>query len=319
MKLSVVLITILLSMTCIAHAGSHSLSIQKNEDTLNFYRGDQPLLTYNITRNVPPEGVDPVYGRNAHIHPLYTPAGQVLTAEFPVDHTHQSGLFSAWTRTTFQGRTVDFWNLRKKEGFVEHREVLKVNKDSKHPSFTVKMAYVDLTSGSPIDVLHETWLVKLVSADEDHTVFDIKSTQLNVAKDPLIIEEYHYGGMAYRASEQWNAQAQPTPPTSPLMQVVNSEGLNRIDSNHKPTSWVQLYGDLDGKLASLTVMAHPDNFRYPQIPRVHHVAPYFVWSPQVAGAFTIKPGDTYTSKFRYISSTGQPDSSKIKSISKSFK
>src|SRR5206468_3991280 len=68
--------------------------------------GDKPLLRYNKAHVEPLEGVNPKYGRSAHLHPVWTPGGAIVTDELPPDHLHQSGIFLAYTKTEFEGRDV---------------------------------------------------------------------------------------------------------------------------------------------------------------------------------------------------------------------
>jgi hypothetical protein len=41
--------------------------------------------------------------------------------------------------------------------------------------------------------------------------------------------------------------------------------------------------------------------------RLHPDKPYFVFTPSVLGAFEIKPGDEYVSRYRYVVHDGPPD------------
>jgi hypothetical protein len=74
------------------------------------------LLRYNYKTVYPPAGVDTVYKRSGFIHPLWSPRGQDLTRINAPDHYHHWGLWNPWTQVLFEGDTIDFWNLVKKEG-----------------------------------------------------------------------------------------------------------------------------------------------------------------------------------------------------------
>src|SRR5438046_2060096 len=87
------------------------VTIVDSEKTVEARIGEQPLLRYNKAHVEPPEGVNPKVGRSAHLHPVWTPGGAIVTDELPPDHLHQSGIFLAYTKTQFEGRDVDFWNL----------------------------------------------------------------------------------------------------------------------------------------------------------------------------------------------------------------
>jgi len=88
------------------------------DSVLTISSGDQKLLTYQFKPVYPPAGQDTNYKRSGFIHPLYTPHGQVLTRIQPPDHYHHYGIWNAWTHTFFEGDTVDFWNIKGRQGTV---------------------------------------------------------------------------------------------------------------------------------------------------------------------------------------------------------
>ena len=59
-------------------------------------------------------------GRRRSRHPS---ALRVVTDELAPDHLHQSGIFLAYTKTQFEGRDVDFWNLAGGKGRVRFKEL----------------------------------------------------------------------------------------------------------------------------------------------------------------------------------------------------
>jgi hypothetical protein len=48
--------------------------------------------------------------------------------------------------------------------------------------------------------------------------------------------------------------------------------------------------------------------------RIHPQLIYFVFTPVKLGEFTIKPGDTYVSRFRFFAQDGAPDASRLEAI-----
>ena len=91
-----------------------SCSVVDTGKTLDYKIGDKLLFSYNYTTVYPAPGVDSVYKRSGFIHPLKTLGGEVMTNCSPADHYHHFGLWYAWTKTTFEGNEIDFWNLHKK-------------------------------------------------------------------------------------------------------------------------------------------------------------------------------------------------------------
>lgn len=98
-----------------------SCSVVDTGKTLDYKIGNKLLFSYNYTTVYPAPGVDSVYKRSGFIHPLKTLGGEVMTNCSPADHYHHFGLWYAWTKTTFEGNEIDFWNLHKKQGTVRFR------------------------------------------------------------------------------------------------------------------------------------------------------------------------------------------------------
>ena len=53
------------------------------------------------------------------------------------------------------------------------------------------------------DALHEIWTVTIHQTPEDYFLFDLKSIQTCATDKPMILEKYHYGGMALRGASEW--------------------------------------------------------------------------------------------------------------------
>ena len=268
----------------------------KEFDRLSFRKNGKAVLSYNTATVIPPEGADPLYRRSGHIHPFITPAGRVVTDEFPSDHYHQHAIFAAWTKTSFEGERVDFWNQKAGTGNVEHREVISTKSGQVFGEFKVRLAHV-VTKGEPRDVLDEVWTVRLYHVDGIN-LFDIESVQKCVAKTPLTLDEYHYGGFAFRGSSEWIA--------NPEHKMITNETDDRKAGNHTRPKWTAIYGPVDGEICGAAMISSTSNFRSPQPVRLHPTMPYFVYSPCVLGSFDLEPGKVYHSRYRYAAFDGPP-------------
>jgi hypothetical protein len=266
---------------------------------LNLSIGDRPVVTYNHGLLPAPEGIDPVYAKNGHIHPMRTPSGRLVTDDFPPDHAHQHGIFFAWVNTTFEDRRVDFWNQAKKLGSVEHVKILEKVSGPVFGQFKVKLRHSDLTApGKPKPVLEEIWTVRVYNVP-DPFLSDLKSEQRCVADTPLVVNEYHYGGMGLRAAREWYKQEGSG--------FLTSTGKTREEGNHTRARWVITHGRSEGQPAAVAILGHPDNFRAPQYVRLHPSKPYFCFAPMVMGSFEIAPDKPYVSQYRYATYDGDPD------------
>lgn len=302
-----------------AHVGESSvLKVSDTEAVIRVEFRGKPVIDYVKKDKPVPEGLPKEYRRSGYIHPVCTPDGRVVTGDFPADHPHQHALFSAWTKTRFKGKSVDFWNLAKDQGRVEHREVLAIERGDNHVSFTVRLTHVAGNGADREDVLNETWKVTVHETPEDYFLFDIESVQECAGDEPLILPKYHYGGMALRATSQWFVEdGAPATPESGL-RFLTSEGLGREKGNHTRADWVAMSGPIDGGMASVVVMGHPENFRAPQHVRIHPDKPYFCFAPMVAGEFRIEPGERHVARYRYLTTDRDVDREQVNRLWESY-
>ncbi|MCA8997883.1 MAG: PmoA family protein [Planctomycetaceae bacterium] len=278
----------------------------QQDDVLRVTSHGREVFTYHIGISEPPVGVDKLFRRSGHIHPVKTPSGKVVTEEFPADHLHQHAIFSAWVKTEFEGRPVDFWNQHKGQGTVRHAKLISSESGTVFAEFTVALEHVDLSAPEgPKVALNETWNVRVYGTPSGH-LFDLKSTQRTASDSPLSVQEYHYGGMAARGAGEWLGQ--------PEANFLTSEGKNRVDGNHSRPDWVSMHGLVDGVPCGLAVFSSPRNFRSPQPVRLHPSKPYFVFSPCVLGDFQIAPGEEAVSEYRYFAYDGPPDLNRLDQI-----
>lgn len=278
--------------------------------------GGNPVLTYHTRRVAPPPGVPDHYAFSGLIHPLRSPAGAVLTDPFPVGHRHQHGLFYAWTRATFRGDSIDFWNQQSRQGTVEHAELIDTfgpsESEDGSAGFRVRQRQVSHEHGT---VLENSWIIRLLPVSEPY-LLDITIEERPATGNPVVLDEYHYGGFAWRGPASWNSD-DPDRFEGP-MRVLTREGLSRRDSNHTRPGWVAAWGPTGSTMAGIAILDHPENFRYPQPIRVHPKMPYFVYSPPVLGPFTLKADSAYQSRYRIVLFDGGADPAAIETIFRRF-
>lgn len=296
---------------------AQELIVRRSDTQLTVQSGDRDLLTYNIASPPVPKDVDPIYERSGFLHPVYTLSGGCVTATFPADHEHQHGIFSAWTRTRYDGRSVDFWNLAQKTGRVCHEKITGIKEKEGKVSCDIDLRHEVLgdSSVATVAVLREHWKITVYPPADDFYWFDIESTQTPLTDKPLEVEKYIYGGQGYRGPVSW---LQPddeyaknhSEHTWSGATMLTSEGQGRLDGNHTHVKWAAIQGapvsadgltPIDsGKVASIAVLSHASNFRFPQAVRLHPSKPYFSFSPCVDGPFVIEKPNAYVSKFRYV-------------------
>ncbi len=292
-------------------SGAESLRVTETEAALTVLQGEAIVLVYNKQSPPVPKGIDPIYHRSGFLHPVNTPKGKTVTDTFPRDHAHQHGIFSAWVKTSYSEHSIDFWNLAGRTGRVVHERVVSTFQGDGSVGFEVDMIH---TAEAPVslDILRERWKVTVYQPADQSYCFDIESKQEAITNTPLVIEKYHYGGMALRGTSRWLSKAdRDKNGESELVRepssFINNLGQDRKEGNHVPATWVALSGTLDQESASITVLGHPQNFRAPQPARMHDTKPYFCFSPCVTESFEISRVKPLHAKYRYLVTDAPPN------------
>src|SRR6056297_1476903 len=283
-----------------------SISSKIDSTQITFLTEGSEILSYYHGDNTPPKELDERYRRGGYIHPVYSPAGVRLTSHMNVgSHPHQSGIWSAWTKTEFEGRAPDFWNIHLNSGRVDQADSLQKQWEGPvHGGYIARHVFTDLSAPSPVTALNEEWTVHVYKSPESqhYRMFDLVVTQTVNSDKPLILPEYHYGGVGLRGHEDWN--------NPDLMTFLTAEGLGR-DGHATRTKWTHIGGLSNGELAGITIMGHPENYRFPQPVRIHPDAPFFNYAPTQLGTMQIEPGSPYIARYRYVTYDGEPNPDKL--------
>lgn len=286
------------------HAGAQEASraervrIVDTGRSLQAQVGEAAVFDYRYETVGPPVELSPLLARNAYIHPVRSPAGAIVTGDFEAHGPHQRGIWHAWTRTEFQGRFPDFWNLHEGSGAVRFQAASEVYSGSVLAGFRVEHEHADLSApDGPEPVLHESWDVTVFPYDS-FFVFEIDSLQRPASAHPLNLPEYHYGGMAFRGRMEWAEKG---------ARFLTSEWLTDLEADGTRARWCAVWGEDEVGASGLAILGHPQNFRAPQPLRIHTEYRYFAFAPQRLGATAIQPGRPYRSRFRFVVFDGPPD------------
>ncbi|MFO1066835.1 MAG: PmoA family protein [Pirellulales bacterium] len=285
------------------------LHTKETDSTVTIFADDQPIMVYNKVSPPVPDGIDAVYARSGFLHPVMSPAGRTVTAAYPADHAHQHGIFGAWVDTSYGNAQVDFWNLAKKQGRVEHERTVRIVNEAGRSGFEADLLHRVLDDVDK-PVLREHWKVTAVPRS-DAVCFEIETHQEALTDKPLVIKKYHYGGMAYRGPVSWLTDKDGDKLTAALKRepssMFNSEGQDRIAGNHAHARWVAVTGEIEGHTVTIAVFDDPNNFRAPQASRLHPTKPYFCFSPCVDGEFTIDRDHPFQSRYRFMVYDKRPE------------
>jgi len=287
---------------------TNQTSLQREGDVVKLMTRGQTVLQYQgAMSKLPREDLKPIFQRGGYLHPVQSPSGKLLTDDYPSNHKHHHGLWFPWTKTEFQGRHPDFWNMGDGTGTVEFAGLSDTWRGPVQSGFRANHRFIDLSAPKPIAALNETWDVRVYavgSGAKPYFMFDLVSTQSCATADPLKLPEYYYGGLGFRGNWDWNGAGKTF--------FLTSEGeTDRVKGNSTRGRWCHISGKVDGELTGIAVLGHPDNFRAPQPMRLHPTEPFFCFAPSALGNWEITPGKPYVSRYRFIVADGAPDKAEL--------
>lgn len=285
-------------------AARSAVTLSREGKTVDISIENTPVLRYWAGPRPVPPGVDSIYERGGYLHPVRTPSGRVVTGDYPDDHKHHHGLWSAWTETRFRGRAPDFWNMGAGTGAVQVMALDSTWSGPVQAGLTARHRYVDRTGPAPVTALYEEWTLRVyrVSTGEeepDYRLFDLAVTQTTASASPLILPKYRYGGVAVRGPDAWYG--------SNNARFLTSAGRTRAYGNRSRGRWNYVGGTVDGNRAGIAMLGHPTNFRAPQPLRIPPEMPYFTFAPSQLGRWRIAPGRPYEARYRFVTVDGPPD------------
>ena len=278
------------------------LDAKRDKTKVKLGRGAETWLEYQAEpSDLPRDNVKPIFQRGAYLHPIRTLGGKVITDDYPPNHIHHHGIWWAWTKTEFDGRAPDFWNMGEGKAKVDFVALQGSWGGPVHCGFVSKHQFTDLTGGSPATALNEMWDVRVYNnARNNIWVFDLTATQECATDKPLKLPEYHYGGLGFRGHWDWNGKTN--------VNFLTSEGItDRVKGHATRAKWCDISGLREGKQAGIAILCHPENFRAPQHMRLHPSEPFFCYAPQQGGDMEIAPGKKYVSRYRFVVHDGPPN------------
>lgn len=281
----------------------NAVALEKEDGVSLSVAGNAAAGFVGVVKELPREGIDPVFLRGGYLHPIRTPTGNIVTDDYPSNHTHHHGVWTAWTNTVFQGRKPDFWNMGARKGKVDCKAVAFSWSGAVHAGLEAENEYTDLTSGKPVVALNESWTVKafaVTDGENPHHLLELAFVHTMAGDDDLELPQYRYGGLGIRGRAEWDGIGKAA--------FLTSEGVtDRDGANSKPARWVAMTGAAGEGKAGIAILGHPANFRAPQPIRIHPAEPFISFAPQMAGDMKITHGEEYRSAYRFVAFDGEPD------------
>ena len=284
-----------------AKAGT-GVEVVRDKDNVDVRVGGKPVLRYQAD-NIPPRpDIAQEFHRGGYLHPLFTPSGVQVTDDYPKDHKHHHGIWTAWTSTEYEGRKPDFWNMGGKKARKDHVSTGELVPGAAAGWFTTQLSSTDLGATPPKQVLKETWKVTVYRTHAKappYYLFDLEWTDEIVGGAPLVLPQYRYGGLGVRGHIDWYGKDR--------AYFLTSEGKDRTNGEDTTARWVHMGGKTGETLAGIAVLDHPGNFRAPQPVRIHPDEPFLCYAPPKAGKMSLEPGKPYVSRYRFVVADGAPD------------
>lgn len=273
------------------------IDVKDSKGAINFLVNNKTILSYVYRATQAPEGIDSSYTRSGYIHPMATLDGDTLTRIQPADHYHHYGIWNPWTHVLYNGDTLDFWNLAKKQATVRHAEILSLDDETDSAILTVKHEHVVLNDNKVEVVLNEIQQISLHGVDSSSYMIDLQFDYTCATDRPFQILKYRYGGLGWRATSKWNQH------NSEIITNIKSS-RNEIDGSKG--KWCMARGELDERYGGAIIMSHPDNYEFPEPLRVWPDSAmttgdiFINVAPTKFTDWELLPGNTYTLKYRIL-------------------
>lgn len=279
-------------------AKTEAMTVTMADGTLTLGASGKHLLRYQYETLYPPAGVDSAYRRSGFIHPLWSPHGQELTRIQPKDHYHHYGIWNPWTHVLYEGDTVDFWNLRGRQGTVRFANFISTTQGPVFGEYRALHEHVVLRKDEEEVAINELQTVRVYNpGGKDYYVVDLVFNMNCATDSPVRLLEYRYGGFGWRTTEAWNKDNS---------EVLSSEGKTRKDADGSKARWCIVQGEVEGDHAGVVMMSYPSNYNHPEPLRIWPENQYgrgdmFAnFSPTKDKDWLLEPGKDYMLKYRLI-------------------
>lgn len=281
------------------------------DGALTVHIKDKDLLRYRYKTVYPPAGIDTAFKRSAFIHPLWSPHGQELTRIQPPDHYHHYGIWNPWTHVYFENDTVDFWNIKGRQGTVRFARFNSVTDGNVFAGFSALHEHVVFKKdGSEKVALNEEQTVRVYKPADagNYFIVDITSELTCASESPFLILAYRYAGFSWRTTEYWDNKN---------CEVLTSEGRTRKDTDGSKARWCIVQGALPGDdYGGAAILSYPANYNHPEPMRIWGESQngrgdmFFNFAPTKDKDWLLQPGKTYTLKYRMVVFNGKFDAAK---------
>ncbi len=295
-------------------ANTTYIAAANDSGALTIRSDNRNLLRYYYKTIYPPAKIDTNYKRSGFIHPLWTPHGQELTRIQAPDHYHHYGIWNPWTHVLFEKDTVDFWNIKGKQGTVRFAKFISISNGPVYSEYEALHEHVVFKKdGTEKVALNELQTVRVYkpAANSEYYIVDITSRMNCATESPFLILAYRYGGLGWRTTGFWDNKN---------CEVLTSEGKTRKDTDGSKARWCIVQGELPGNdYGGVVFLSNPTNYDYPEPMRIWventngRGDMFFNFAPTKDKNWLLEPGKTYTLRYRLVVFNGHFTSEKAES------
>jgi hypothetical protein len=260
----------------------------------------KPVLTYRTGRQPANKDIAPEYWRNGYLHPLYSPAGVVVTDDYPKDEPYQHGIWSGWQQVESEGSHPDFWDAGLKKGRAAMESIVPLWGGPLRGGFGSHQFFTDLDGRPGNTVLREGWWVTAFRdpSRAPYFVVDLESTE-EILSGQATLGQNPFGGITMRGNRDWQGADKST--------FLTSEGQVRAKAQGAAAHWCYLGGKSGGKLAGVAILAHPQNLAQPEAVFIDPEDPVMGFAPTKNGPIKVRYGSPLKLKYRFVVLDGKPD------------
>ena len=257
------------------------------------------------------------------VWPIIGPSGQRMTRNYPMsddfqdekkDHPHHRSLW--FTHDEVNG------NRHWMSSVIEHQKFLKAESDGKKAVIETKNNWLDQKTNETVcsDIRNLTF-----GAIQNVRYLDFNIT-ITAEQETVTFADTKEGTFGIRVPSSMDVDAKKNDPKLGGT-ITNAEGILNDEAWGKRSSWVDYSGPVEGKTAGITIMNHPDSFRFPTY---WHVRTYglfaanpfgvheFEKNPELSGELVLKKGESLTLKYRVLFHDGDADSLDIPKLFEAY-
>ncbi len=248
--------------------------VEPTRESLQLLENGRPVYTYHHGVILAP-GAPADRARCCYVHPIHSPAGVIVTDDFPEDHYHHRGIFTAWPIVDIGGKRLDLWLMRGIRKKFERWHERNTGPESAR--LKVENGWYAVEERLVREIVE---IVAMPVREGRRTLkfffsLEALNREVGIQGDPT--NQKGYGGFSVRFAPRENTV------------ITSDSGIEKGDSNMVPHAWAELAGTYSGGRAALRIDIAPAN---PGAPNGWCLRHYGFLGVNFPGneMYTLKPG-----------------------------